>query len=132
MDCQSPLPEEIADFLIGRIKNLGRKILIKLLLGILSFLTLFFLADFFGTALQLMIAFVCGMIFWLPAFGLYFERRNLFADLENGNMFLAENMQKTVNGYLHKNEIYQPLTNTGKKVLSGYVLFYSRLIVKNL
>ncbi len=132
MDCQTPLPEEIADFLIGRIKNLGRKILIKLLLGILSFLTLFFLADFFGTALQLMIAFVCGMIFWLPAFGLYFERRNLFADLENGNMFLVENMQKTVNGYLHKNEIYQPLTNTEKKVLSGYVLFYSRLIVKNL
>lgn len=132
MDCQTPLPEEIADFLIGRIKNLGRKILIKLWLGIVSFLTLFFLADFFGTALQLMIAFISGMIFWLPAFGLYFERRNLFADLESGNMFLVENMQKTVNGYLHKNEIYQPLTNTEKKVLSGYVLFYSRLIVKNL
>jgi hypothetical protein len=132
MNCNAPLPEEIADFLIGRIKNLGRKILIKLLLGIFSFLILFFLADFFGTELQLMTAFICGMIFWLPAFGLFFERRNLFADLENGNMYLIENMQKTAGGYLYNNELYQPLTHSNKKVLTGYVLFYSRLIVKNL
>lgn len=123
------IPDKIAMLLIAKIKNIGRKTFLYFFGGLISFFAIFYLTEVFGHTIRFISAFMTGIFFWLPVIGLFLERRNIISDLENGEMYYIETAVKTDNGYLHKNQIYEPLENSDIKETDAYILPISRIII---
>jgi hypothetical protein len=123
------IPEGVADILVARIKKLGRQIFLHIISGILIFFALYYIFDLFNNIARLTIAFISGILIWLPALGGIFERANIIGDLSGGEMYYTCGIKNTWGVRTLNGITYYPLVLSDEISECAYVLPCSRFLV---